>query len=106
MFDFFKKITKQINNSNITSLGSTKEKNQKLYVVLSSRYLSYRLEDGLIQYMEFPVDKMQEFSEQLQIWFEAIHVIIKTLGFTPEFVFFIHHGKFIVKNAEKFIDVK
>lgn len=106
MFDFFKKITKQINNSNITSLGSSQEKNKKLYVVLSSRYLSYRLEDGLIQYMEFPVDTMQEFSEQLQIWFEAIQVIIKTLEFTPEFVFFIHHGKFIVKNAEKFIDVK
>jgi hypothetical protein len=96
MFNFFKK-NHQTQEDTTKSIISKDE----LFVELSDRFISYYLNNDLIQTVDLPIQEQYDFAKQLKIWNETLKIIIQTLKATPSITIYLKSSKFIIKNSDK-----
>ena len=100
----FLDIFKVTNDEEIVELN---EENALLCIELSYSYISYEINNSSeIHIVQLDIQKYNNFDELLNIWVEAVHVIIESLKIKVDITFLIKSNDFIVKNSEKFIDKK
>jgi hypothetical protein len=103
IFTFFKKLKP----SNIESFVDEQQEidGDNLFVELHPSHLSYKLNDGEINVVDFPIKEYKNIDDFLKLCLEALNVVVETLEVNPHLTLVIGSSYFMIKNSERLLEI-